>query len=98
MNKSGLGQRVFHSGGFSAHAGQHVGVRIEGDGDGSVAEELLYEFRVYVSLEQERGTRVPEVVEGDLWHAGTLEERCERPVTEVGGINEAAALAREHEP
>ena len=42
-----------------------MGVSVEHDRHGGVAQKLLDELRVEVPLEQERRTRVPEVVEGD---------------------------------
>ena len=74
-----------------------MGVDIEGDGDGGVTEQLLYELRMDVLLEKKRGTGVPEVVKGYLRQLRALEERCERPLTEVGGVDEGATLSREHE-
>jgi hypothetical protein len=74
-----------------------VGVDIEGDGDGGVTEQLLYELRMDVLQEKKRGTGVPEVVEGYLRQLRALEERRERPLTEVGGVDEGATLSREHE-
>jgi hypothetical protein len=74
-----------------------VGVDIEGDGDGGVTEQLLYELRMDVLLEKKRGTGVPEVVEGYLRQLRALEERRERPLTEVGGVDEGVTLSREHE-
>ena len=61
-----LGEHILHRGrGLATHAGQHVGVGVEGDGDAGVSQKLLNELRMDVFLEQERGTRVPEIVEVD---------------------------------
>jgi hypothetical protein len=46
--------------------------------------------------EQERRASVPEIVEGYLLQFSTLQERREGPLTEVGGVNEAASLTREY--
>ena len=42
VSAQGFSHRV---GCFAAHAGEHVGVGVEGDGDGGVAEEFLHELR-----------------------------------------------------
>ena len=43
-----------------------MGVGVEGDGDGGVAQELLDELWVDVPLEQERRASVAQVVKGYL--------------------------------
>ena len=40
---------------------------------------------------------MPEVMEGDLGQARTLQERREGPLTEVRGVDEVAAFACEDE-
>ena len=55
LERPSLTQRVTHRvGGLAAHAGEHVGVRVECYDDGGVAQELLDELGVDVPLEQER--------------------------------------------
>lgn len=59
-------ERLAHRvGGLSAHAGEHVRVRVEGDRHPSVSEEFLDELRVYVALEEEGGACV-EGVSGSI--------------------------------
>ena len=53
------------------------GVGVERHGDGGVPQELLDKLGKGVLLEQERGTCVPEVVEGNLEETSSLEERRE---------------------
>ncbi len=45
---------AYRVGGLAAHAGQHVGVDVEGYGYGGVSEQLLNELGVNVLLEEER--------------------------------------------
>jgi hypothetical protein len=55
---------------------------------------------VDVPLERQRRARMAQVVEGYLWQTCTLQERCKGSLTEVGGVggvDEAAGLAREYE-
>jgi hypothetical protein len=70
-------------GGLSAHAGQHVGVGVEGDHDGGVSQKLLHELQMGVLLEQQRRAGVAQAVEGDLRQTRSFEGRHERPLTEV---------------
>jgi hypothetical protein len=60
-----------------------VGIGVEGDGYGSVPEHLGYYLWVDVLSEQERGARMPEVVEADLRQSRPLQERLERAPGEV---------------
>jgi hypothetical protein len=53
---------------------------------------------VDIFLEQERRAGVPEIMEGDLGETRAFEERCKGPLTEIGGVDETAALAGEYEP
>ena len=62
--KAFSGQRGLHSGGrLVSHAGQDVGVSVEGKGHGGVPQEILDELGMVAPGEQQRGARVPEVVE-----------------------------------
>ena len=47
----------------TVHAGQDVGVGVEGEGDAGVSEELLDVLGVDISGEKQGGAGVPEVVE-----------------------------------
>jgi hypothetical protein len=56
-----LRKYVLHgSGGLICHARQHVGVGVQSDRYGGVAQEFLHEFGVHASTEQEGGARVIE--------------------------------------
>jgi hypothetical protein len=76
-------QCVLHSGcGFAAHAGQHVGVGVQGDGDGGV-EGFLNQNWLCNSSEEQPGAGVPEVVETGVREPCTLQERLERRVPDT---------------
>ena len=79
------------------HAGEHVTVRIEGDGDGRVAQKFLHELGVDAAGEQDRGARVPEVVEADRRQARALQGPLERAVGQQVGAEEAAGAIGEDE-
>ena len=71
-----------------AHARQHVGIGIQGDGYGGVSEEFLDDLGVHALAEKERGAGVAEVVEaGLLRQPGSLEE----PEEVLDRINIASA-------
>jgi hypothetical protein len=62
-----------------AHTGEHVGVGVEGYGDGGVSEHLGDDLGVDVPRQQERGAGVPQVVEAGVGgEPGALEEPGER--------------------
>ncbi len=73
-----------------------MGVGVEGDGDGGVAQELLHELGVDVPLKQQGSAGVPEVVECDPRQPRFLQERREGPLPNVRRV-EIAALSREDE-
>lgn len=45
------------------HVGKDVRVQVQGDGDGRVPEHLLDDLRVDSLHKEQRGTRVPQIVE-----------------------------------
>ena len=80
LSAQSLAHRV---GGLAAHAGQHVGVSIEGDGDGGVPEKLLDDLGMDVALQRQLGAGVPEVVEAEPRQLRTLQEQREGPMARV---------------
>ena len=48
------------------HIWQEVGVDVQGDAYGGVPEHLGDDLRVHVAGEEQRGARMPEVVDTDL--------------------------------
>ena len=73
-----LRKYVLHgSGGLICHARQHVGVGVQSDRYGGVAQGFLHEFGVHASTEQEGGARVPEVVEAYVRQFCPLQEGLE---------------------
>ena len=74
-----------------------MGVGVEGDGDGGVAQKLLDELGVDVLREQDRSAGVAEAVEGDGGEPGPREQLSEGPLPEVEGINGVADLPGEDE-
>ncbi len=66
-------RRLHRLHGLVSHAWQEVRVSIQGHGNRGVSEKLLYELRVSALREQERGARVPEIVEADIREPRPLE-------------------------
>jgi hypothetical protein len=63
-----LGQCVLHGcGGLVPHTRHHVAVGAQGNRYRGVSQELLDELRMDALREQQRGTRMPQVVKADLW-------------------------------
>ena len=97
-SNAALPECFFHRvGGLAAHAGQHVTVGVERNGDAGVSEQLLDELRVDVSLEQERRAGVPEVVEGYLRQSCSLQESPEAPLAQVGRVDRRPSFGGEDE-
>jgi hypothetical protein len=63
-----------------------IGVGVQGHRYGRVPEELLDELRVDPSAQEQRGARVPDVVETDVGQASLLEERLEGTLDQVLGV------------
>jgi hypothetical protein len=68
-----------------------------------MSEHLGDDLRVHVAGEEQRGARMPEVVEADLWQSGLLQERLELQLGDstpvewlsgLGGEYEAVSVAR----
>ena len=59
-----LGEHAFHRArGMASHPGDHVGIGVQRDGHGSVAQEFLDVLGVHVAGEQQRRAGMTEVVE-----------------------------------
>jgi hypothetical protein len=50
-----------------------------------------------IARQEQRGARVPEIVESYLGQARTLEERGERALSKVGRVDECPGLRGEYE-
>jgi hypothetical protein len=74
-----------------------VRVGVERDGDAGVAQHLGDHLRVHVLGEQERGARVPEIVEAYLRQARPLEQGLEAMRGDVLAGERLAALGGEYE-
>ena len=72
-------------------------VRVKGDGDAGVPQHLGDHLRVHVLGEQERGARVPEVVEGYLRQACPLEQGLETARGNVAAVQRLPYFRREFE-
>jgi hypothetical protein len=72
--------------GLIAHARHYVGVGVERYRHCGVAQELLDELGVGSFTEQQRGARVPEVVEADVGEIRLPQEGGERTLAHVGGV------------
>jgi len=75
-----------------------VAVGVERYGDVGVPEHLRDDLGVYASREQQRRTRVPEVVEAYVGQASPPEEWLPVPVVEIVGVGGVAPGVRKHEP
>jgi hypothetical protein len=60
-----------------------------------MSEKLLDELGMGALREQERGARVPEIVEADVQESRPLEKGLKRAVTEVRRVDEGPALRGE---
>lgn len=73
-------------------------VGVERYGDVGVPEHLRDDLGVYAPREQQRRTRVPEVVEAYVGQASPPEEGLPVPVVEIVGVGGVAPGVRKHEP
>ena len=93
-----LGKGVLHRGGrLVPHVRKHVGVGVEGYGYRRMAQHLRDYFRVHIPGQQERGARVPEVVEADGWKPGALEEWLEAMASDRAPVEWGTRLRGEYE-
>jgi hypothetical protein len=74
-----------------------VRICVEGYGYCRVSKHFGDDLRVHVAGEQQRGTRVPEVVETDLREPRPLRERLERATGEVVAVEGLTRLGGEYE-
>jgi hypothetical protein len=62
-----------------------------------VPEKFLHKLGVDALTEQERGARVPEIVQTDVGKTRPLQERRERMLTKVRGVDRGPGLRSEDE-
>ena len=74
-----------------------MGVGVESDGDGGVAQQFLNELRVDSTRQQDGGAGVAQVVETDLWQSGLIQQRLERALGQVVSVERGPDLRGEHE-
>jgi hypothetical protein len=74
-----------------------VRVGVEGDPDGRVSQEFLYELGMYAAGEQDCGAGVPKVVEADRGQPRALERPLEGSVGEQVGAQKTACAVGEDE-
>jgi hypothetical protein len=72
FGSSRLRKGLFHRR-LVTHVRQHVGVSIDGYGYGCMSKQFGNNLRVHVAGEQQRGARMPEIVEADLRQPGLLQ-------------------------
>src|SRR6266566_2007729 len=82
--------------GVSVGLWHQVAVAVEGDLDGRVPELLADVLRVLALGDQERGERVPQVVEADLRQASPAKRRLELAPDNVAAVERPTGI-REHE-
>ena len=58
-------------------------VGVQGHGDSGMTEEFLHDLGVYAPAQEQRGARMPEVVEADLREPCPLQKRLEGTLYEV---------------
>ena len=75
--------------GFGLHAGQHVAVEVEGDGNARMAQPLLRDLRVNARCEELCRMAMPEVMEADLGELAFAEEYLE-PMGDAPGLQRVA--------
>jgi hypothetical protein len=80
-----------------AHAGYEVRVGVQRDGDSGMPQEFLHVLGMDIARQEQRGARVPEIVESYLGQARTLQERGERALSKVGRVDERPDFRSEHE-
>ena len=73
-----------------AHARDPVRITIEGHGYGGVPEQVLDQFRVDATPQEQGCAGVPEVVPADRGEACAVEERLEVAVHHVLGVQRRA--------
>lgn len=79
------------------HIGHNVAISVERETDVGVPEYLLHDLGMNAAAQEQRGARVPQIVEADEWQAGTLEDRLEAAAVYVGRFERRADLRRENE-
>ncbi len=72
-------------------------VGVERDGYAGMAQHLGDHLRVHILGEQDRGARVPEVVEAYLGQPRPLEQRLEAVCGDVAAVQRLADLGGEYE-
>ena len=75
--------------GFGLHAGQHVAVEVEGDGNARMAQSLLRDLRVNARCEKLCRMAMPEVMEADLGELVFADEYLEA-VSDAPGLERIA--------
>jgi hypothetical protein len=75
-----------------------MGVGIQSDAYGGVPQHRGGDLGVDVLAEKQRGAGVAEVVEADRRQVGLLQERLERAVSEIRGVDDRARLRSEGQP
>ena len=80
-----------------AHPGDHVGIGVERDRHGGVAQEFMDIRGVDVANEQQRRAGVTQVVDAYPRKPGSFWQRRELPSAQVRGIDEGTRLRGEDE-
>jgi hypothetical protein len=75
-----------------------VGVSVERQRDGGVAEPFLDDLGVFAGSHQQRGVAVPQIIEPDSRQLGPLEQRLKVPVDDVLRVEQPAELVGEDQP
>ena len=74
-----------------------MGIGVERDRHGGVAQEFVDIFGVHIANEQQRRAGVTQVVDAYPRKPGSFWQRCERPSAQVRGIDEGIHLRGEDE-
>ena len=82
-------------GGLGLHARDHVSVLLERERRGRVTEAFAHDLDRHPGPQPDRGVRVPQVVESDPLHTGTLDPLVEHLAYHVGVDHGAVCLAED---
>jgi hypothetical protein len=80
-----------------SHPGDHVGIGVERDRHGGVAQELLDVFGVDVSEQKQRRARVPEIMKANHRETSALQQRCEGTLSQVSWVYRSSYLGGKDE-
>jgi len=92
-----LQQDIRGPGRLPVHRWRGVAIKVQGDGDGSVAQHIGHQLGVDPLPQQQRGGAMPEIVKTDVGKASPLQEPPEGPPDKVSGLYGVAYSVGEDE-